>query len=148
MASSSKSSERIAYNITGGKAPPPLGAYSHAVKANGFLYLSGQGARNPDTGIEEGVTLDAEGKVLDYDISVQTEWVIKNMKVVLEEAGLTLEDLVDMMVFLKDMNDFPAYNEVYKKHFSFPNPPARTTVQAKDLPGRNHIEIKAIALCN
>lgn len=144
--SPSKSSDRVAYNITG-KAPSPLGSYSHAVKANGFLFLSGQGARNPDTGIEEGITLNESGEVTDYDIRVQTEWVIKNMKVVLEEAGLSLENLVDMMVFLKDMNDFKAYNEVYEKHFSFPDPPARTTVQAKDLPGRNNIEIKAIALC-
>ncbi len=130
-----------------GKAPSPLGAYSHAVKAGNFLFVSGQGARNADTGKEEGVQLDASGKVLSYDIEVQTEWVIKNLKVVLEEAGLSLEDVVDMSVFLADMDDFAKYNGVYAKHFSFPNPPARTTIQAARLPGKNFIEIKAIALC-
>lgn len=130
-----------------GKAPSPLGAYSHAVKAGNFLFVSGQGARNADTGKEEGVRLDASGNVLSYDIEVQTEWVIKNLKVVLEEAGLSLEDIVDMSVFLADMDDFAKYNGVYAKHFSFPNPPARTTIQAARLPGKNFIEIKAIALC-
>ncbi|QQR60261.1 MAG: RidA family protein [Candidatus Melainabacteria bacterium] len=130
-----------------GKAPSPLGAYSHAVKAGNFLFVSGQGARNADTGKEEGVELDASGKVLSYDIEVQTEWVIKNLKVVLEEAGLSLEDVVDMSVFLADMDDFAKYNGVYAKHFSFANPPARTTIQAARLPGKNFIEIKAIALC-
>lgn len=142
-----ESTKKIAYNITG-KAPSPLGSYSHAVQAGGFLFISGQGARNPDTGIEEGIITDIDGKVLEYDITVQTEWVLKNMSVVLEEAGLTLENLVDVTVFLKDMNDFKAYNEVYKKHFSFQDPPARTTVQAADLPGRNYIEIKAMAYCH
>ncbi|MBP7860379.1 RidA family protein [bacterium] len=130
-----------------GKAPSPLGAYSHAVKAGNFLFVSGQGARNADTGKEEGVELDASGKVLSYDIEVQTEWVIKNLKVVLEEAGLSLEDVVDMSVFLANMDDFAKYNGVYAKHFSFANPPARTTIQAARLPGKNFIEIKAIALC-
>ena len=147
MASPSiKKPERIGYNITG-KAPSPLGSYSHAIKAGGFLFISGQGARNPDTGIEEGITLNEKGVVTDYDISIQTEWVIKNMKVVLKEAGLSLENLVDVTVFLKDMNDFPKYNDVYKKHFSFQDPPARTTIQAANLPGKNFIEIKAMALC-
>ncbi len=139
-------SSKVGFTITG-KAPSPLGAYSHAVKAGNFLFVSGQGARNPDTGKEEGVHLNSEGVVTSYDIRVQTEWVIKNLKVVLEEAGLTLEDVVDMSVFLADMDDFAAYNEVYARHFSFPNPPARTTIQAARLPGKNFIEIKAIALC-
>lgn len=145
MPGSSTKQNRIAYNITG-KAPKPLGSYSHAIKAGGFLFVAGQGARNPDTGLEEGVTLDDNGNVTDYDITVQTEWVIKNLSVVLNEAGLSLENLVDVTVFLKDMKDFPKYNQVYTKHFSFQDPPARTTVQAKDLPGNNFIEIKAMAL--
>ena len=142
--STARTEAKVAYNITG-KAPSPLGAYSHAVLAGGFLFVSGQGARDPDTGIEEGVTMDENGKVIAYDIKVMTEAVIKNLKVVLEEDGLSLENLVDVTVFLKDMKDFPQYNEVYKKHFSFDSPPARTTVQAADLPGRNYIEIKAVA---
>ena len=144
MPGSQSQKDRIAYNIEG-KAPRPLGSYSHAIKAGGFLFVSGQGARNPDTGKEEGVTLDENGAVTDYDITVQTEWVIKNLKVVLNEARLSLENLVDVTVFLKDMKDFSRYNEVYEKHFSFEGPPARTTIQAKDLPGNNFIEIKAMA---
>ena len=139
--------KRTGYNIEEG-APSPLGAYSHAIRAGDFLFVSGQGARNAKTGIEEGIEMDASGRVVSYDIAVQTEWVLKNLKVVLKEAGLTLENLVDVTVFLKDMNDFSKYNEVYKKHFSFPDPPARTTVQAADLPGRNFIEIKAMAFYN
>ncbi len=134
--------------ITLGKeAPSPLGAYSHAVKAGNFLYLSGQGARDAKSGVEVGISCDATGKVTAYDIKAQTHAVIKNMSVVLQAAGCTLEDLVDVSVFLADMQDFKSYNEVYAEYFSFPNPPARTTIQAAALPGKNFIEIKAIALC-
>lgn len=135
---------KIAYNITG-KAPKPLGSYSHAVKAGDFLFIAGQGARNPDTGEEEGVVVDDTGNVTSYNIEVQTEAVIMNLKVVLNEAGLKMEDLVDVTVFLSDMNDFQKYNRVYEKHFSFQNPPARTTVQVAKLPGKNFIEMKATA---
>jgi len=133
------------YNIVEGKAPRPLGAYSHAIEAGGFLFVSGQGARDATTGIERGVELGADGEILAYDIKVQTEAVIGNLTTVLKEAGLSLEDLVDVSVFLADMNDFKSYNEVYEKYFSFPDPPARTTVQAARLPGKNFIEIKATA---
>ncbi|MBX9694968.1 MAG: RidA family protein [Cyanobacteria bacterium] len=134
----------MAYNITG-KAPRPLGAYSHAVKTHGLLFVAGQGARHPDTGEEEGVVLDESGKIVSYDIEKQTDAVIRNLKVVLTEAGLTLEDVVDVTVFLKDMKDFPKYNKVYDSHFCFENPPARTTVAVNNLPGKNFIEIKATA---
>lgn len=127
-------------------APRPLGAYSHAVAAGGFLFLSGQGARNPETGIEEGITVDTIGRVMSYDIKVQTHAVIKNIQAVLAEAGLALTDLVDVSVFLSNMDDFAQFNEVYTSYFSFPEPPARTTVQAAKLPGKNFIEIKGIAL--
>lgn len=129
------------------KAPSPLGNYSHAVRAGQFVYLSGQGARDPETGIERGITLDATGNVTAYDIEVQTRAVIENMKTVLAAAGLGLENLVDVQVFLSDMKDFARYNKVYTEYFSFPEPPARTTVSAAGLPGRNFIEIKAIAYC-
>jgi len=128
-------------------APVPLGNYSHAVKAGPLLFVSGQGARDPNTGTECGVTLDCGGKVVSYDIEVQTRACIANLKVVLEAAGCTLKDLVDVSVFLADINDFAKYNRVYTEFFSFPGPPARTTVQAAALPGKNFIEIKAIALC-
>ncbi|MBK9142947.1 MAG: RidA family protein [Candidatus Melainabacteria bacterium] len=136
---------RKSYNIVEGKAPRPLGAYSHAIEAGGFLFVSGQGARDATTGLERGVELGADGQIASYDIRVQTEAVIDNLTTVLKEAGLSLTDLVDVTVFLADMNDFKSYNEVYEKHFSFPDPPARTTVQAARLPGKNFIEIKATA---
>lgn len=129
-------------------APAPLGAYSHAVWAGELLFISGQGARNPKTGMEAGVTLDVGGNVVAYDIAQQTQAVLDNLKTVLAAAGLTLHHLVDVSVFLRDMNDFELYNKVYRQNFDFENPPARTTVAVASLPGRNFIEIKAIATRN
>ncbi|HEY9870749.1 MAG TPA: RidA family protein [Candidatus Obscuribacterales bacterium] len=128
-------------------APAPLGAYSHAVRAGSLLFLSGQGARDPNTGREVGVTLDESGNVISYDIQAQTHAVIANITTVLTAAGLTLTDLVDVNVFLADIKDFQKFNEVYAQYFSFDGPPARTTIQAAALPGKNFIEIKAIAVC-
>jgi reactive intermediate/imine deaminase len=136
--------QRVAVNLVD-NAPAPLGSYSHAVWAGDLLYISGQGARDAKTGREAGVTLDEHGTVATYDIEVQTRAVLENLKVVLKAAGCSMEDLVDVSVFLKDMNDFPRYNRVYAEFFSFSNPPARTTVQVAGLPGKNFIEIKAIA---
>jgi reactive intermediate/imine deaminase len=138
--------QRLPINVPQ-KAPTPLGNYSHAVKAGPFLFVSGQGARDAETGTECGVTLDASGKVTAYDIEVQTRACIANLTTVLEAAGCTLHDLVDVSVFLADIKDFQKYNAVYTQYFSFEGPPARTTVQAAALPGKNFIEIKAIALC-
>lgn len=113
--------------------------------AGDLLYVSGQGARDGATENEAGVTLDEHGSVAAYDIEVQTRAVLENLKNVLKAAGCSMEDLVDVSVFLKDMNDFPRYNRAYSEFFSFRNPPARTTVQVAGLPGKNFIEIKAIA---
>jgi reactive intermediate/imine deaminase len=129
----------------GADAPAPLGSYSHAVWAGDILYVSGQGARDAATGKEAGVTVDDAGSVTAYDIEVQTRAVLNNLKHVLEASGCTMQDLVDVSVFLKDMKDFQKYNRVYAEFFSFPNPPARTTVAVAALPGKNFIEIKAIA---
>ena len=130
-----------------GDAPEPLGNYSHAVKAAGLLFISGQGARDARSGKEQGVVLDSAGNVVEYDIAEQTRAVLNNLQNVLEQAGLTLGDLVDVNVFLKDMSDFQEYNEVYSQYFSFADPPARTTVQVAGLPGNNFIEIRATAAC-
>ena len=130
-----------------GDAPAPLGNYSHAIKAAGLLFVSGQGARDPRTGKERGVILDSAGNVVEYDIAEQTRAVLNNLSNVLQQAGCSLRDLVDVSVFLKDMSDFAEYNEVYSQFFSFEDPPARTTVQVAGLPGNNFIEIKAIAVC-
>jgi reactive intermediate/imine deaminase len=129
------------------KAPHPLGSYSHAVRAGNLLYLSGQGARDAETGMEVGVSLDLQGNVTSYDIEAQTRAVIANMTTVLRAAGCGLENLVDVSVFLANMDDFQRFNQVYAEYFSFDEPPARTTIQAARLPGKNFIEIKAIALC-
>lgn len=126
-------------------APAPLGSYSHAMRTGHLLFISGQGCRDPLTGIEAGITIDESGRVLNYDIEVQTKGCITNLERVLKAAGLTLHDVVDVTVFLADMKDFASYNKVYAQYFTFSEPPARTTIQAAALPGRNFIEIKAIA---
>jgi 2-aminomuconate deaminase len=135
--------DKVAINIPG-KAPLPLGAYSHAVKAGPFVYLCGLGARNPETGKEDGVTLDASGSVLHYDIEVQTRTVLQNLIVVLEAADCSLSDVVDVTVYLRNMKDFAAYNKIYGEFFNFEGLPARTTIESSP-PGHNFIEIKAIA---
>lgn len=129
-----------------GKAPQPLGSYSHAIEAGPFLFLSGQGARDVETGKEVGITLDEAGRVDTYDIQAQTHAVIKNIKIILEAAGLTLQHLIDVSVYLADIKDFDKFNKIYGQYFSFDDPPARTTIQAAALPGNNYIEIKAIAM--
>ena len=126
-------------------APRPLGAYAHAVRAGRLLFISGQGARDPKTGGEKGAVLDAEGRMTGHDIRVQTVAALANVEAVVRSAGGSLGDIVDVTVFLLDMKDFPAYNEVYARFFG-EHRPARTTVGAASLPGNNAIEIKAIAV--
>jgi reactive intermediate/imine deaminase len=128
------------------RAPRALGSYSHAVQVGQLVFVAGQGCRDPKTGVEAGITLDADGKVTAYDIEVQTEGVLRNLSSVLESAGLTLSDVIDATVFLKSMDDFDKYNKVWGRYFTSACPPARTTVAVADLPGRNYIEIKAIAM--
>lgn len=123
-------------------APQPLGRYPHAVRAGDFVFFSGQGARDAETGATAGVTLAEDGSVQAYDIETQTRAVLENLRIVVTAAGLTLADLVDVTVFLRDMNDFDRYNRIYGEVFAFPNPPARTTIEARP-PGDNFIEIKA-----
>jgi reactive intermediate/imine deaminase len=129
-----------------GRAPKALGSYSHAVQLGNLVFVAGQGCRDPKTGIEAGITLDCDGKVTAYDIEVQTRGVLKNLATVLEAAGLSLGDVIDATVFLKTMDDFDRYNKIWAEHFTSECPPARTTVAVADLPGRNYIEIKAIAM--
>jgi reactive intermediate/imine deaminase len=145
MSPPSEVADKRAVVLKQGVAPVPLGSYSHAMIVNGLVFVAGQGARDPKTGKEAGATLNEAGEVIAYDIAVQTAAVIENLKLVLEASGCTIEDVVDVTVFLKNMKDFKAYNDVYSEYFSFPGPPARTTVEVADLPGHNFIEIKAIA---
>jgi 2-iminobutanoate/2-iminopropanoate deaminase len=116
------------------RGPKPIGPYSQAVKANGFLFVSGQ------------VALDAKtGEMTSADIRLQTERVLENVKGIVEAAGSKLSHVVKTTVFLKDMNDFAAMNEVYGRYF-VSAPPARSTVQAARLPKDALVEIEIIAV--
>jgi 2-iminobutanoate/2-iminopropanoate deaminase len=115
-------------------APAALGPYSQAIKAGGFVYVSGQVAIDPAT-----------GEFIGGGIAEQTERVLKNVAAVLAAAGSSLEQIVKTTVFLADMEEFSAMNEVYARFFSAA-PPARATVQAARLPKDARVEIEAVAL--
>ncbi len=115
------------------RGPKPIGPYSQAVRANGFLYVSGQVALDPKTGELTGT-----------DIQQQTQRTLENLKGILEAAGSNLHHVVKATVFLKDMNDFAAMNEVYAKFFTLA-PPARSTVQVARLPKDALVEIELVA---
>jgi len=115
------------------KGPKPIGPYSQAIRANGFLYVSGQVALDPKT-----------GEFVGTDIRQQTERTLENVKGILEAAGSNLHHVVKTTVFLKDINDFSAMNEVYAKFFTLA-PPARSTVQVARLPKDALVEIEVIA---
>jgi len=115
------------------RGPKPIGPYSQAIRTYGFLYLSGQ------------VALDSKtGELTGADIRQQTERVFENIKGILEAAGSNLHHIVKTTVFLKDMNDFAAMNEVYGKYFTSA-PPARSTVQVARLPKDALVEIEVVA---
>ena len=116
------------------KAPGAIGPYSQAMKANGMLFCSGQIPIDPAT-----------GEFVEGGVAEQTEQVFKNLIAVLEAGGSSLEDVVKTTVFLADMNDFAAMNEIYGRYFDS-NKPARTTVQAARLPRDARVEIECIAV--
>jgi 2-iminobutanoate/2-iminopropanoate deaminase len=120
--------------VTTDRGPKPIGPYSQAVKANGFLYLSGQVALDPKTNEMTGGS----------DIRQQTERVMENIKGILEAAGSNLHHVIKTTVFLKDMNEFPQMNEVYGRYFTAA-PPARSTVQVARLPKDALVEVEVIA---
>jgi 2-iminobutanoate/2-iminopropanoate deaminase len=117
-------------------APAPFqGApYSQAVKANGFVFVSGQLALQP-----------GEKDLMGGEIGAQTEQVFANLRAILAEAGSSLDRLVKTTVFLQDLDDFAGMNEVYAKHVGS-TPPARSTVEVAKLPSGALVEIEAIAL--
>lgn len=115
-------------------APRAIGPYSQAIRANGFVFVSGQVAIDPET-----------QKVIDGDAAAQTDRVIKNLSAILKVAGSGLEKVVRATVFLKSMGDFVAMNEVYGRYFTTEYP-ARATVQAARLPREARVEIEVIAL--
>jgi 2-iminobutanoate/2-iminopropanoate deaminase len=115
------------------EAPKPIGPYSQAVIAGGFLFVSGQIAIDPRT-----------GEVVKGDVVAQTERVFENLGAILKEAKLTFDHVVKATVYLADMADFPRMNEVYAKYLG-KEPPARSTVQAAGLPKAVQVEIDVIA---
>jgi len=115
-------------------APKPIGPYSQAIKVDNMIFGSGQIPIDPST-----------GKVVEGDITVQTKRVLENIKAILEAAGFSLNDVIMVNVFLKDLNDFPEFNEVYGKYFERVKP-ARTTVEVSNLPKGVKLEINFIAI--
>ena len=120
--------------VSTGKGPKAIGPYSQAIQANGFIFTAGQIPFDPAT-----------GRIVEGDVAQQTARVLDNLKAILEAAGSSLDQVVKATVYLKDMNDFAAMNEVYARYFS-KNPPARSTVEAARLPRDARIEIDLIAL--
>ena len=114
-------------------APGAIGPYSQAIKVNGMIFCSGQIPIDP-----------ASGQFVSDDVGAQTEQVLRNLDAVLRAAGSGLASVVKTTVFLADMNDFSAMNDVYGKYFS-ENKPARATVQAARLPRDAKVEIECIA---
>ena len=127
------------------KAPKPVGLYPHARKVGNLLFLSGIGSRERENNNIPGAKFDSDGKVVKYDIVKQCHSVFQNVKYVLEDSGAKWEDLVDVTVFLTNMDDFDAYNEVYREYFQDVMP-CRTTVGVDSLPTQIAIELKCIAV--
>ena len=130
------------------RAPEPVGAFPHAKRVGELLFLSGIGPRVRGCKEIPGVMLDSSGNVASYDIETQCRAVFENVRLVLEDAGATWQDIIDVTVFLTDMKkDFPIYNRIYAEYFAGqakPNP-TRTTVEVRALPTPIAIELKVIA---
>ncbi|MFC2107347.1 RidA family protein [Bacteroidota bacterium] len=116
------------------KAPAAVGPYSQAVEANGMLFISGQIPLDPAT-----------GKLVEGDIKEQTERVMKNIQIILEEAGYTFDNVVKYTCLLENMDDFGSMNEVFRKYYPV-DPPARATFGVVRLPLDARLEIETIAV--
>ncbi len=127
------------------QAPTPVGAYPHARRVGNLLFLSGIGPRDPATNEVPGLKRNSVGHFLKFDFEAQCHSVFKNVKTVLEASGAKWEDLVDVTVFLVNMErDFQTYNRIYAEYFK-ENQPCRTTVGVTALPTPIAIELKCIA---
>jgi 2-iminobutanoate/2-iminopropanoate deaminase len=120
--------------VTTDRGPKAIGPYSQAIKANGFVFVSGQIALDPST-----------QQIVEGDVARQTERVLENLKAVVEAAGSSLQRVAKTTVFLADMNDFAEMNEVYGRYF-VAHRPARSTVEVARLPRDARVEIDLIAL--
>ncbi len=127
-------------------APKPVGAYPHARREGDLLYLSGVGPRQPgDNSIPGGPIKDADGNPLNYDIKAQTRATIDNVARILEQAGSSLDNVIDVTSFLVDMDrDFAGYNEVWAETLGKVGP-TRTTLAIQALPTPIAVELKVIA---
>jgi len=119
--------------INTSNAPAPIGPYSQAVASNGMLYVSGQIPLDPSS-----------GELVSTGIKNETHRVMKSLRAILEEAGASFDHVVKCSIFVADMNDFAAINEVYGSYFG-ENPPARETVEVSTLPKNVNVEISCIA---
>ncbi len=120
--------------IATNKAPAAIGPYSQGVKVNGMFYSSGQ------------IALTPEGEMVEEDIIMQTMQVFSNLKAVLEAAGSSMDQVVKVMAFVANIEDFDAVNKIYAEAFG-DHKPARSLVAAKTLPKNALVEIEVIALC-
>ena len=131
--------------INSSKAPEPVGLYPHARKHGNLLFLSGVGPRERGMKKIPGVELDEQGNIISYDIEAQCHSVFRNIKFILEDAGSSWENIIDVTVFLTNMkDDFKTYNKIYAEYFK-DNLPCRTTVEINCLPTPIAIELKVIA---
>lgn len=138
-------SNLIKETINTAKAPEPVGAYPHARRFGDLLFLSGVGPRKPGTKKIPGVELNADGSIASYDVVVQTESVIENIRIILEASGSSLDHIIDVQVFLTNMKaDFKNFNEVYAKYFTSIGA-TRTTIEVGALPTPIAVEFKVIA---
>ena len=133
-------------SIHSDRAPKPVGAYPHARRGGDLLFLSGLGPRQRGTDVIPGVELDESNNILSYDIEAQCHSVFRNVRMVLEAAEATWDDIVDVTVFLTNIrDDFAAFNRVYAEYFTT-NQPTRTTVEVGALPTPIAVELKVIAV--
>lgn len=127
------------------KAPEPVGLYPHARRVGNLLFLSGVGPRERGTNDIPGVQLTKTGEIISYDIETQCRSVFRNVRNILEDAGSSWAQIVDVTVFLTNMqDDFEVYNRIYAEYFA-DNQPCRTTVEVNRLPTPIAIELKVIA---
>ena len=134
--------------LVSNRAPEPVGAYPHARRAGNLLFLSGVGPRKRGTKEIPGVTLSADGSIAAYDVEAQCRSCFDNVRAVLEDAGSSWENIIDVLVFLTNMkDDFATFNRTYAEFFAGegkPNP-SRTTIEVGSLPTPIAVELKVIA---
>jgi len=127
------------------RAPSAVGLYPHARRVGDMLYLSGVGPRKAGEIEIPGLTLNSNGDIVSYNIEEQCHSVFSNIKYILEDAGSSWDNIVDVQVFLTNMkDDFTTYNKIYAEYFK-DNQPCRTTIEIKSLPTPIAIELKVIA---